>query len=66
MLFMGIAGRKPGHTPIGLENVLPFNSLGFRKGLRTENGIVILTNLLDKCSKREERVITCFVDFAKF
>ena len=34
------------------ENVLPDNSLGFRKGLRTEDGIFILTTLLDKYSKR--------------
>ena len=36
------------------ENVLPDNSLGFRKGLRTEDGIFILTTLLDKYAKRGE------------
>ena len=48
------------------ENVLPDNSLGFRKGLRTEDGIFILTTLLDKYAKTGERVFSCFVDFAKF
>ena len=48
------------------ENVLPDNSLGFRKGLRTEDGIFILTTLLDKYAKRGERIFSCFVDFAKF
>ena len=48
------------------ENVLPDNSLGLRKGLRTEDGIFILTTLLDKYAKRGERLFSCFVDFAKF
>ena len=37
------------------ENVLPDNSLGFRKGLRTEGGIFILTTLLDKYAKRGKK-----------
>ena len=48
------------------ENVLLDNSLGFRKGLRTEDGMFILTTLLDKYAKRGERIFSCFVDFAKF
>ena len=46
------------------ENVLPDNSLGFRKGLRTEDGIFILTTLLDKYAKRGKTLLM-FCRFCK-
>ena len=45
------------------NNILLEKSLGFRKGLRTEDGIFVLTTILDKYAKK---VFSCFVDFAKF
>ena len=34
------------------NNVLPDNSLGFRKGARTEDKLFILTSLLNKYAKK--------------
>ena len=48
------------------RHILPDNSLGFRKGLRTEDGLLILTSILGKYAKKGEKVYACFVDFAKF
>ena len=48
------------------RHILPDNSLGFRKGLRTEDGLFILTSILGKYAKKGEKVYACFVDFAKF
>ena len=48
------------------NNVLPDNSPGFRKGVRTEDGLFILTSLLDKYAKKGKKVYACFVDFTEF
>ena len=49
------------------NNVLPDNSVGFRKGVRrTEDGLFIFTSLLDKYAKKRKKVYACFVDFTKF
>ena len=34
------------------NNILPEKSSGFRKGLRTEDGIFVLTTILDKYAKK--------------
>ena len=41
------------------NNVLPDNSLGFRKGVRMEDGIFFLTSLLDKYAKKGKKVYAC-------
>ena len=46
--------------------ILPHNSLGFRKGFRTEDAMFILSTLLDKYAKSGTKVYACFIDFAKF
>ena len=48
------------------NNILPSKSLGFRKGLRTEDGIFVLTIILDKYARRRHKIFSCFVDFSKF
>ena len=48
------------------EGILPDNALGFRKGLRTEDGLFVLTSMLDKYAKKGTKLYACFVDFAKF
>ena len=40
-----------------VSNILPNKSSGFRKGLRTEDGIFILTTVLDKYAKRDKKSI---------
>ena len=46
-----------------VNNILPNKSLGFRKGLRTEDGIFILTTVLNEYAKRT-KVSSCSVNFA--
>ena len=48
------------------NNILPNKSLGFRKGRRTEDGIFVLTTILDKYAKEGSEIYSCFVDFEKF
>ena len=48
------------------KGILPEKSLEFRKGLRTEDGLFILTSLLDKYARKGQKLYACFVDFAKF
>ena len=48
------------------NNILPNESLGFRKGLRTEDGIFVLTTILDKYANEGSKVYSFFVDFEKF
>ena len=40
--------------------------MGFRKGLRTEDGLFILTSLFDKYARKGQKLYACFVDVAKF
>ena len=49
-----------------VNKILPNNSLGFNKRLRTEDGIFILTTVSDKYAKKGQKVYSCFVDFTKF
>ena len=51
---------------VSQKGIVPDKSLGFRKGLRTEDGLFILTSLLDKYAKKGQKLYACFVDFAKF
>ena len=51
---------------VKLKQILPHQSLGFRKGFRTEDAMFILSTILDKYAKRGSKVYACFVDFAKF
>ena len=51
---------------IELQNKLPDNSLGFRKGLRTEDGMFLLKTVTNKYTKLGKRLFTIFVDFSKF
>ena len=51
---------------VSQKGILPEKSLGFRKGLRTEDGLFILTSLLDKYVRKGQKLYACFVDFAKF
>ena len=51
---------------VKLKHILPHQSLGFRKGFRTEDAMFILSTILDKYAKRGSKVYACFVDFAKF
>ena len=48
------------------NGILPDNSLGFRKGIRTEDAIFAFTTLATKYQKLGNRIYTIFVDFAKF
>ena len=48
------------------NNILPNQSLGFRKGLTTEDGTFVLTTILDKYTKEGSKIYSCFVDFEKF
>ena len=48
------------------NDVIPDQSLGFRKGLRTEDGLFVLNSILDKYARKGQKVYACFVDFAKF
>ena len=49
-----------------INKILPENSLGFRKGLRTEDGLFILESIIDKYARKGSIVYACFVDFSKF
>ena len=51
---------------VSQKGIVPDKSLGFKKGLRTEDGLFILTSLLDKYAKKDQKLHACFVDFAKF
>ena len=51
---------------ITIQNKLPDNSLGFRKGLRTEDGMFLLKTVTNKYTKLGKRLFTIFVDFSKF
>ena len=51
---------------VKLKHIVPHQSLGFRKGFRTEDAISILSTTLDKYAKRGSKVYDCFVDFTKF
>ena len=51
---------------VSQKGILPEKSLGFRKRLRTEDGLFILTSLLDKYARKGQKLYACFVDFAKF
>ena len=48
------------------QNLLPDNSLGFRKGIRTEDAMFVLKTVADKYKKLGKRMYTIFIDFAKF
>ena len=49
-----------------INKILPENSSGFRKGLRTEDGLFILEPIIDKYARKGSNVYACFVDFSKF
>ena len=51
---------------VKLKHILPHQSLGFRKGFRTEDAMFILSTILDTYAKRGSKVYACFVDFSKF
>ena len=48
------------------NDVIPDQSLGFRKGLRTEDWLFVLNSILNKYARKGQKVYACFVDFAKF
>ena len=64
-LFTAILHRRLEKWSIQ-NNILPNKSLGFRKGLRTEDGIFVLTTISDKYAKEGSKIYSCFVDFEKF
>ena len=64
-LFTSLLNKRL-HLGADNNNVLPDNSLGFKKEVRTEDGLFILTSLLDKYAKKRKKVYACFVDFTKF
>ena len=64
-LFTAILHRRLEKWSIQ-NNILPNKSLGFRKGLRTEDGIFVLTTILDKYAKEGSKIYSCFIDFEKF
>ena len=49
-----------------VNKILPENSLGFCKGLRTEDGLFVLESIIDKYARKGSKVYACFVDFSKF
>ena len=49
-----------------IKRKLPDNSLGFRKGLRTEDGMFLLKTVTNKYNKLGKKLFTIFVDFSKF
>ena len=51
---------------VKLKHILPHQSLGFKKGFRTEDAMFILSTILDIYAKRGSKVYACFVDFANF
>ena len=64
-LFTAIMRRRLEKWSIQ-NNILPSKSLGFRKGLRTGDGIFVSTTILDKYSKEGSKIYSCFVNFEKF
>ena len=56
--------RLPKWTEI--NKILPENSLGFHKGLRTEDGPFVLESIIDKYPGERSKVYACFVDFSKY
>ena len=48
------------------NKILKENSMGFRKGYRTEDAIFTLKTVQEKYNKMNKRVFTTFVDFSKF
>ena len=49
-----------------INKLLPDNSLGFRKGIRTEDAMFVLKKVSEKYQKLGKKIFTVFVDFAKF
>ena len=48
------------------ENIFSPTQLGFRKGNRTSDALMILHNLINEyCKKRKQNIFGCFVDFSK-
>ena len=48
------------------NGVLSSTQLGFRKGNRTSDALIILHNLIDRyCRKNRQNIFGCFVDFRK-
>ena len=53
-------------TYLSQHHVLPDNSLGFRKNIRTEDAMFLLKTTAQKYNKLGKRLYTIFVDFSKF
>ena len=53
-------------TFIKNKKLLPDNSLGFRKGIRTEDAMFVLKKVSEKYQKLDKKLYAVFVDFAKF
>ena len=51
---------------IRLHKLLPDNSLGFRKGVRTEDAMFVLKKVSEKYQNLGKKMYTVFVDFSKF
>jgi ribosomal protein L37AE/L43A len=49
-----------------MNKLLPDNSLGFRKGIRTEDAMFVLKKVSEKYQNLGKKIYTVFVDFAKF
>ena len=48
------------------NNIFSPTQLGFRRGNRTSDALIILHNLIDKyCHKKRQNIFGCFVDFSK-
>ena len=48
------------------QSLLPKNSLGFRKGYRTEDGMFLLNTITQKYTTLNKNIHTVFIDFSKF
>ena len=48
------------------KKLLPDNSLGFRKNMRTEDGMFLLNSAVKKYVKPKSKVFAVFIDFSKF
>ena len=47
------------------KELIKYNQVGFRRGLRTSDHIFTLKTLIDQSFNKKEKLYACFVDFRK-
>ena len=55
-LFTQLLNKRPTKW-IEVNKILPENSLGFRKGLRTEDGLFVLESIIDKYARKGSMLV---------